>query len=72
MSSMKPNEWGMLVMLSIFWGGSFFNFFYRQKRNHYYHLSKNPGPDEQNFDIGTNDYLISFPIGGRKERVHGV
>ena len=24
MSSMKPNEWGMLVLLSIFWGGSFF------------------------------------------------
>jgi len=24
MSSMKPNEWGMLILLSIFWGGSFF------------------------------------------------
>ena len=24
MSSMKLNEWGMLVLLSIFWGGSFF------------------------------------------------
>jgi drug/metabolite transporter (DMT)-like permease len=24
MSSMKPIEWGMLVLLSIFWGGSFF------------------------------------------------
>ena len=24
MSSMKPTEWGMLILLSIFWGGSFF------------------------------------------------
>ena len=24
MSSMKPTEWGMLIVLSIFWGGSFF------------------------------------------------
>ena len=24
MSSMKPIEWGMLILLSIFWGGSFF------------------------------------------------
>ena len=24
MSSMKPAEWGMLILLSIFWGGSFF------------------------------------------------
>jgi len=24
MSSMKPTEWGMLMLLSIFWGGSFF------------------------------------------------
>jgi len=24
MSSMKPTEWGMLIILSIFWGGSFF------------------------------------------------
>ncbi len=24
MSSMKPSEWAMLVLLSIFWGGSFF------------------------------------------------
>jgi len=24
MSSMKPSEWGMLILLSIFWGGSFF------------------------------------------------
>jgi drug/metabolite transporter (DMT)-like permease len=24
MSSMKPSEWGMLVLLSVFWGGSFF------------------------------------------------
>ena len=24
MSSMKPPEWGMLILLSIFWGGSFF------------------------------------------------
>jgi hypothetical protein len=72
MGSMKPNEWGMLVLLSIFWGGSFFIFFHRQKRNHYYILSKNPGPKDQNFNIGTNDYLISSPISGRKERVYGV
>ncbi len=24
MGSMKPSEWGMLILLSIFWGGSFF------------------------------------------------
>jgi drug/metabolite transporter (DMT)-like permease len=24
MSSMRPTEWGMLILLSIFWGGSFF------------------------------------------------
>ena len=24
MGSMKPAEWGMLILLSIFWGGSFF------------------------------------------------
>ncbi len=24
MSSMKPTEWGMLILLSIFWGASFF------------------------------------------------
>ena len=24
MSSMKPSEWAMLVLLSVFWGGSFF------------------------------------------------
>ncbi len=24
MGSMKPNEWGMLIILSLFWGGSFF------------------------------------------------
>ena len=24
MSSMKPTEWGMLILLSVFWGGSFF------------------------------------------------
>jgi drug/metabolite transporter (DMT)-like permease len=24
MNSMKPSEWGMLILLSVFWGGSFF------------------------------------------------
>jgi drug/metabolite transporter (DMT)-like permease len=24
MGSMKPNEWGLLVILSLLWGGSFF------------------------------------------------
>ena len=24
MSSMKPNEWWLLIILSVFWGGSFF------------------------------------------------
>ena len=24
MGSMKPNQWGLLIILSLFWGGSFF------------------------------------------------
>ena len=24
MGSMKPKEWGLLIILSLFWGGSFF------------------------------------------------